>query len=364
LTGNPNINDEIWVEILEGEKKDFVMTCGAGDFFEGSDLLDSSGLVGSHAYSLLSALEVKTKDGKTIQLVKLRNPWGQSEWQYDWSDNSPLWTPELKAQVGFENRDDGIFYMAFEDFLKYFSDVQICKVHDEYTYKALRVKASPNHATYFKLTVKKAGHYYLTANQESKRKHLPSEEYKYSEIAIVFAKKNGKDYEYVEGFARTDKEVWTDGELQPGEYIVYIKVDWTQKQDKDFSFGVYGSGDVSIEKVPKSYCPDFLAKTYQYKGRTSKKLEDYAYYNVANCYRAVELTDDGFGFVYYKNDSKVTLDEELYFKVMEGLKLRKPYRGNCIKITVKPGEEKCVVTKVIPEAKRIRQAFTEKVKFS
>jgi calpain-15 len=362
-TGNPNVNETIWTEIYQGEQKNFIMTAGAGDFFEGADLLDSCGLVGSHAYSLLSVHDVVDKEGVEHKLVKLRNPWGQSEWNGDWSDNSTKWTPELKTKLGLQNRDDGIFFMAFDDFLQYFSDAQICKAHDDYLYKSLKVKAAPNHATYFKVQVKKAGHYYLTANQESKRKHLPSEDYHYSEIAIVFAKKNGKDYEYVEGFQRTDKEVWTDGELQPGEYIVYVKVDWNQKHEKEFALGIYGVGEVTIEKIPKSYCPDFLEKTYQFKGRTSKKLESYAYYNVADCYRAVELTDDGFGFVYYKNNSKVTLEEELYFKVMEGLKLRKPFRGNSIKVLVKPGEEKCVVTKVVPDAKKIRQAFTEKVRF-
>lgn len=58
LTGNPSQYDQIWQEILEGEKKNFIMTCGAGDYFEGADLLSSIGLVGSHAYSLLAAFDV------------------------------------------------------------------------------------------------------------------------------------------------------------------------------------------------------------------------------------------------------------------------------------------------------------------
>jgi len=103
---------------------------------------------------------------------------------------------------------------------------------------------------------------------------------------------------------------------------------------------------------------------YQSSAKYSKKLQDYAYYNVKDCFRAVELTDDGFGYIYYRNNSKNTLEEELFFKVLEGLRFRKPHRGNTIKVVVKPGEEKIVITKVDLEAKRIRQAFTEKVKFS
>mmetsp|Transcript_32004 Transcript_32004/g.28994 ORF Transcript_32004/g.28994 Transcript_32004/m.28994 type:complete len:130 (+) Transcript_32004:647-1036(+) len=58
LTGNPNQYEQIWTEIAEAETKNFIMTCGAGDFFEGADLLSSIGLVGSHAYSLLAAFPV------------------------------------------------------------------------------------------------------------------------------------------------------------------------------------------------------------------------------------------------------------------------------------------------------------------
>jgi calpain-15 len=367
MTGDPKVsgskvNEDIWAEIKTAEEKDFIMTCGAGDLMEGQDILSTTGLVGSHAYSLLSAMEVTDKSGKVIRLLKIRNPWGQSEWTGDWSDNSPLWTSELKTKVGLENRDDGIFFMAYEDFLTYFTDIQVCKVHDDYIYKSLKITSSPTHATYLKLTIRKAGHYYITANQESKRKYLESEGYKYSEVAIVLAKKNGKGFEYVEGFQRSDKEVWTEGELAPGEYIVYVKVDWYKKQDNDFTFGVYGSGDASIEKVPKSYCPDFLEKTYMSRGRVSPKLKSYADCGVNNCYRAVETTDDGFGYVYYRNESNKALYEELYFKVMEGIKLRKPFRGNCVKIDVKPGEEKCVVTKTMGTKYRLQ--LVDKVKFT
>ena len=38
--------------------------------------------------------------GQSVRLVKLRNPWGTGvEWNGDWSDKSPLWTPELKEEL-------------------------------------------------------------------------------------------------------------------------------------------------------------------------------------------------------------------------------------------------------------------------
>mmetsp|Transcript_25556 Transcript_25556/g.22588 ORF Transcript_25556/g.22588 Transcript_25556/m.22588 type:complete len:148 (+) Transcript_25556:1478-1921(+) len=76
FTDRPKDWDKIWDDLLEGEKKDYAMTCGAGEFFAGGgNAVTTTGIVSSHAYSLLSAHEVYTTKGRT-KLVKLRNPWG------------------------------------------------------------------------------------------------------------------------------------------------------------------------------------------------------------------------------------------------------------------------------------------------
>jgi len=364
LTGdNQKKNEEIWQELVKGEQKDFVMTCGSGDYYQGADLMGSAGLVGSHAYSLLSAVTVKDRYGRDVRLVKLRNPWGQGEWKGAWSDNSSTWTPELRKQLNVEKADDGIFYMQYEEMLKYFSDIQICKVHDDYKYSSLRSNCDHIHPVYFNLTVREAGHYYITINQESKRMRKERENYQYSEVSVVFGRKVGNGFEYVEGIQRADKEVWTDGPMEVGEYVVYVKIHWNEERNKEFSISAYGIGDVDIQQIPATACPDFVEKVYISKGRQSTKKEDYQHCGVRNCYRTVEITDDGFGFIYYKNESNKTLEEEIYFKVMEGLKLKKPYSGNNYKINVPPGQERIVITKVLPNARTIRQAFTERSRF-
>jgi calpain-15 len=57
------------------------------------------------------------------RLVQLRNPWGKGEWKGDWSDQSPYWTPQMKKELYWESADDGVFYMNWNDFLKYYSDL-------------------------------------------------------------------------------------------------------------------------------------------------------------------------------------------------------------------------------------------------
>jgi hypothetical protein len=46
------------------------------------------GLVSGHAYTLQQAKQTRTGH----RLLCLRNPWGEYEWNGDWSDTSPLWT--------------------------------------------------------------------------------------------------------------------------------------------------------------------------------------------------------------------------------------------------------------------------------
>ena len=70
------------------------MACGS----EGKDQgkTNNHGIVPGHAYSLLQGVEVVDKNGRTVRLCKVRNPWKKSEWNGAWSDNSSEWTPELK----------------------------------------------------------------------------------------------------------------------------------------------------------------------------------------------------------------------------------------------------------------------------
>ena len=53
-------------------------------------------------------------------MLKLRNPYGEVEWEGDWSDESDKWTPELREELNVVIANDGIFYIAFHDYLKHF----------------------------------------------------------------------------------------------------------------------------------------------------------------------------------------------------------------------------------------------------
>uniref|UniRef100_A0A3P8THI2 calpain-2 n=1 Tax=Amphiprion percula TaxID=161767 RepID=A0A3P8THI2_AMPPE len=86
-------------------------------------------LVKGHAYSITAAEQVHHL-GSPVELVWIRNPWGQVEWSSAWSDNSPEWTgvqPEERSRLD-RPADDGEFWMSYRDFLQQFSHLDICNL--------------------------------------------------------------------------------------------------------------------------------------------------------------------------------------------------------------------------------------------
>ncbi|XP_052549373.1 calpain-3 isoform X4 [Tympanuchus pallidicinctus] len=90
----------------------------------------SCGLVKGHAYSV-TAVEETTFKGEKIRLIRLRNPWGQVEWNGPWSDKSEEWNfikEEEKIRLQHKIVEDGEFWISFEDFMRHFTKLEICNL--------------------------------------------------------------------------------------------------------------------------------------------------------------------------------------------------------------------------------------------
>ncbi|XP_039183118.1 calpain-3 isoform X2 [Crotalus tigris] len=90
----------------------------------------TNGLVTGHAYSV-TGVEDTTLKGEKIKLVRLRNPWGQVEWNGAWSDNSDEWNDidnAEKVRLQHKIAEDGEFWISFKDFLRYFTKLEICNL--------------------------------------------------------------------------------------------------------------------------------------------------------------------------------------------------------------------------------------------
>nr|XP_008516825.1 PREDICTED: calpain-3 isoform X4 [Equus przewalskii] len=88
------------------------------------------GLVRGHAYSVIGLEEAWFKNEK-VKLVRLRNPWGQVEWNGSWSDGWKDWSfvdKEEKARLQHQVTEDGEFWMSYDDFIYHFTKLEICNL--------------------------------------------------------------------------------------------------------------------------------------------------------------------------------------------------------------------------------------------
>ena len=74
-------------------------------------------------------------------MIKIRNPWGSTEWVGAASDkDTKFWskiTPEDQLRLGYNvdtTGDNGVFFMLWDDFSRYFVIVDICRIDDNANY--------------------------------------------------------------------------------------------------------------------------------------------------------------------------------------------------------------------------------------
>ena len=131
--------DSLWKKLDEGIRHNYMICLGTSK----NEIIEQYGLTASHAYTLLKIYELKINK-RIEKVVKLRNPYGNYEFNGRWSDNSKVWTEDLKKICDFKNADDGIFHMSYEDMLKCFYVIDIAKLETNYKREIVKIKKSEN----------------------------------------------------------------------------------------------------------------------------------------------------------------------------------------------------------------------------
>uniref|UniRef100_UPI0037E96BCC calpain-5 n=1 Tax=Semicossyphus pulcher TaxID=241346 RepID=UPI0037E96BCC len=109
----------------EGETVESVLDCG---------------LVRGHAYGITAVRKLRLTETllntcgmSRLFVVRMRNPWGTTDWTGAWSQGSQQWQQMSRAErekMGLIVRDVGEFWMDFEDFCRYFTDVVVCRLSE------------------------------------------------------------------------------------------------------------------------------------------------------------------------------------------------------------------------------------------
>ncbi|XP_040352811.1 calpain-13 [Herpailurus yagouaroundi] len=104
-----------------------LVTCGTPASPTGEARRMEDGLVSQHAYTVTGAERIQYR-GSWEDLIRLWNPWGNTEWRGCWADGSPEWqeTHHQWRRLLYENKDDGEFWMSCQDFQDNFSCLYVC----------------------------------------------------------------------------------------------------------------------------------------------------------------------------------------------------------------------------------------------
>ena len=207
LTGCPTINidfssvegqemlksDQIWPLLRKYDDSGALIsasTSGEDRFSEAGGVVQKKGgLVPGHAYTV-----VLVKAALGHRLLNIRNPWGTFEWDGAWSDKSPLWTEEMKHELNpVLDENDGTFWISYEDFIKQFNGINICRVD---SYHEARIKGIFQRAlvgeqewvsskSYYIMQSRKNTRVILGIHQEDARNYGVDERRPYLDLSVV-----------------------------------------------------------------------------------------------------------------------------------------------------------------------------------
>ena len=223
--------DETWNLLVNSDKKDYMMcasTPGVDRYTERGDY-SQSGIVPGHAYSVIEA--DKFQD---VCLLKIRNPWGEGEWDGAWSDKSPEWNRPgfiTHFEPKFDLKD-GTFFMEYHDFLKNFNGLNICKIANWYDLrlrgKFIRCweKEDPDEdwvLSKFYYRFKLFDHTKITIgiHQEDER-IIGADRRRYLDMQLIIIKRHANGTLTIAAISesKSDRDVEVTLDLPAGDYIV------------------------------------------------------------------------------------------------------------------------------------------------
>ena len=245
---NKSKSTEIWNKMIESRNKGYVMTAGTSGDVSNLDI-EEVGLSPGHAYTVLGVHELQGPRGKE-KVVRLRNPWGNGEWNGNWSDSSSKWTTATKREQSHIKRDDGDFYMGYDDFLKYYVTMGFAKIHPDYETSVLKIKKEDAiKCQLIKISVKKDKvHTYLSLYQKNPR--IITKQGYYQKTSLCFIILCDKDFNYINSMATTDMHICVEETLRRGEYYIFCDVNYRYVgNNHGYNITSYGECELSLENM-------------------------------------------------------------------------------------------------------------------
>ena len=205
-------------------------------------------------------------------MIKIRNPWGHKEWDGDWSDRSKKWTASTRRQVNLQKKNDGTFWIAFADYVKFFYITTICYYneqivdnyltdqHDLESYGMCKIIIDRDHPEPLTIAVDQVNARFLTGDLN----------YEYPAIRLVLTKLRAEllgetegqviTQKYIHGCREADTHVALPLEngLKKGTYLLMYTAEFTQDNpERKLVVSCYCTQNVILERIAvEDYPPE------------------------------------------------------------------------------------------------------------
>jgi len=178
-----------------------------------------------HAYSIIHAQQVITKDKQTRILILIRDPWGNDQLGNPFKDWPVEWEYVEKSITHFQPTSTR--WLFLEDLMANFSAITCCYYHDNYATSSQILKTNSSFTSIFTISAPEECVYVMV--QQRFTRHFKNRElYSYSEMSFVLIDNNTNK--------RIGNEIKGDNQaltkrvtLNRGSYRIEGTVKWCKK---------------------------------------------------------------------------------------------------------------------------------------
>lgn len=208
------------------------------------------GIVSGHAYTILDVQNVIDSRGNPRRILQIRNPWGKFEWNGDFSDNSPMWRDEDRQKLNVQSRDDGVFWIPFEEFVKYYQGIGILEIIPGAVSNGIQVNQSgKGNKTLLRMTCQQDTNVTVSIDQTDSR-IVDHPDYGYSYIRVTLARYDPtKGVHFIDSKLSADRNMFVEGFLPAGDYYILVEPYWEQQMCQKFNVGTYSDHPVEIQMM-------------------------------------------------------------------------------------------------------------------
>ena len=304
--------DNLWSKMIDAKNKGYVMTAGtSGDVLNLP--IEEMGLSPGHAYTVLDLHEINGE-----KVVRLRNPWGNGEYSGDWSDSSKKWTEELKKKYGLIKKNDGDFFMSYNDFLKFYTVMGFGKIHPDFQTRVIRIeKTEATKCQVLKVDVPQNNVLtYLQLYQKNPRIILNDGTYQSTVLTyLILIDSKGN---YIDSMSTKDMHICVEKTFNAGTYYLLCDVNYRYWNDngKNHGYNVtsYASVPVTLSNITSQVDANDLmnkamtdfCKKYITPSKKSGGLNIYTYKEYTKQLPFMIVAYENTSNNYYKTISEVT----------------------------------------------------------